>query len=227
MKGRLVDTLLIITLVRVGFGITYTLVTLYRGQPRQAREGPLEDRVATVEPVRPGGQEGDAVTPLVPGSINPLTPPVPGGTPSVSAAGAETPAATAAAGAASAGTEAEETAAESGEAPVTAPPPRTLAAGEIELERVGFSWVTGGAGACGVILEPWEHVAVSRELLADLGCGAQVTLHLDEPVAGRSSITALIGDTMNPTHSRTVNIYVGEDEPALQYGVAAGSLEAR
>jgi hypothetical protein len=219
MKGRLVDTLLIITLVLVAFGITYTLLTLNRGQTRPPPSRTVEDTardsardVMPVIPATPGSQGGN-ITPLVPGAASPLTPVSADAAADAAAGEAEGPATEAA------GTVAVEVA-------EPAAPPRTLAAGEIVLERVGFSWVTGGAGACGVILEPWQHVAVSRELLADLGCGAAVTVHLDEPVAGRSSIEAVIGDTMNPTHSLTVNIYVAEDEPALQYGVAAGSLEA-
>jgi hypothetical protein len=218
MKGRLVDTLLIITLVLVAFGITYTLLTLNRSQTRSPSERPVRNESPAVMPIIPEGLAGNtagSITPLVPGAADPLDPAGPASPPAVDPAlpviadaeAAAEPAATA--------------------EPAAPAPPRTLAAGEIPLERVGFSWVTGGAGACGVILEPWKHVAVSRELLADLGCGAAITLHLDEPVAGRSSVDAVIGDTMNPTHSFTVNIYVDEDEPALQYGVAAGSLEAR
>lgn len=96
--------------------------------------------------------------------------------------------------------------------------------GPVELGRVGFSYVTGGAGACGVDLEAWTHIAVSRELLAEYGCGAEVTIRLDDEVAGRSEFEAIIGDTMNEARSRTVNVYVGEDEPALEFGLTAGTL---
>ena len=96
--------------------------------------------------------------------------------------------------------------------------------GAFELQRVGFSFA-GVTGACSVVLEPWRHVAVSRDILATYPCGSEVTIDLDEPVAGRSSFRAVIGDTMNPSNVRTVNIYVAPDEPALQYGVAAGRLE--
>lgn len=220
MKGRLVDTLLIITLVLVAFGITYTLLTLNRSQTRSPAR-PAASEAPAVLPIVPESLAGSpvgnstGVTPLVPGAVNPLAPATPADTaaPALPEITADEP------------TVVEADLPVEPDVPVL--PPRTLAAGEVPLERVGFSWVTGGAGACGMILEPWEHVAVSRELLADLGCGAAVTVHLDEPVAGRSSIDAIIGDTMNPTHSFTVNIYVDEDEPALQYGVAAGSLEAR
>ncbi|MDZ7800868.1 MAG: hypothetical protein U5K81_08785 [Trueperaceae bacterium] len=94
----------------------------------------------------------------------------------------------------------------------------------VELGRVGFSFVTGGAGACGVVLEPWTHVAVSRELLDAYGCGAEVTVTLTDETAGRTSFEAVVADTMNPGRSRTVNVYVGEDEPALSYGVTAGTI---
>ncbi|CAN5899010.1 hypothetical protein BH24DEI2_BH24DEI2_13910 [soil metagenome] len=96
--------------------------------------------------------------------------------------------------------------------------------GAFDLERVGFSFA-GVMGACSVVLEPWRHVAVSRDILAKYPCGSEVTIDLDEPVAGRSSFRAVVGDTMNPSNVRTVNIYVSPDEPALQYGVAAGRLE--
>jgi len=34
----------------------------------------------------------------------------------------------------------------------------------------------------------------------------------------------IVGDTMNESWSRTVNVYVAQDEPALSYGLATGSL---
>ena len=103
--------------------------------------------------------------------------------------------------------------------------PEPLPAGAFELERVGFSYVTGGPGSCGIVLEAWTHVAVSDDILADYPCGSEFTVALDETVGGRDSFTAVVGDTMNPANSRTVNIYVGEDEPALEYGVREGRLE--
>jgi 3D (Asp-Asp-Asp) domain-containing protein len=99
-----------------------------------------------------------------------------------------------------------------------------LPEGAFELNRIGFSFVTGGPGACGVILESWKHVAVSRDILAKYPCGSTLTIKLDKSVAGRNSFTAIVGDTMNPAHDLTVNVYVGTDEPALQYGVRDGAL---
>ncbi len=87
--------------------------------------------------------------------------------------------------------------------------------------------MTGGAGACGIVLEPWTHVAVSRELLEAYGCGAEVTVTLDDPADGRTSVDAVVADTMNPSFSRTVNVYVGEDEPAFDYGLTAGTIQPR
>lgn len=104
-------------------------------------------------------------------------------------------------------------------------PPEPVPEGVVELERVGFSYVTGGAGACEIVLEPWEHVAVSRELLAEYGCGAEVTVELADETDGRSQVQAVVADTMNPSFSRTVNVYVGEDEPALDYGLTTGTIE--
>lgn len=97
--------------------------------------------------------------------------------------------------------------------------------GNLTLERVGFSFVTGGAGACSIVLEPWRHIAVSRDILATYPCGSEVTITLDETVGGRKTFRAIVADTMNPVHEKTVNIYVGQDEPALSYGVRAGTLE--
>jgi hypothetical protein len=99
--------------------------------------------------------------------------------------------------------------------------------GPAELGRVGFSFVTGGAGACGIVLEPWTHVAVSRELLDAYGCGAEVTVTLDDPKDGRTTVAAVVADTMNEAFSRTVNVYVGQDEPALQYGLTSGTIAQR
>ncbi len=208
MKGRVLDILLVVTLVLVAFGITYTLLTLNRGQNRP----PPDDS--------PAALNQQQVTPALPviADDGPVTPP---GLSSQPGTGQDDDLPVI-------GAEAEDTAAaeDADEAEQAPPPPRVLAVGELELNRVGFSHVTGGAGACGVVLEPWEHVAVSRELLADLGCGARVTITLDEPVDGRTTVTGTIGDTMNPSHEMTVNIYVGEDEPALQYGIMGGSFQA-
>lgn len=93
------------------------------------------------------------------------------------------------------------------------------------LERVGFAFVTGSVGACGVPLQPWQHVAVSRDLLDRYGCGASVEVTLSESVAGRERVVAQIGDTMGAEITGTVNIFVGPDEPALEYGVLEGRLQ--
>ncbi len=105
--------------------------------------------------------------------------------------------------------------------------PPVPGSGPAELGRIGFSFVTGGAGACGIVLEPWTHVAVSRELLDAYGCGAEVTVTLDDAKDGRSTVAAIVGDTMNEAFSRTVNIYVGQDEPALAYGLTSGTIAPR
>ena len=90
------------------------------------------------------------------------------------------------------------------------------------LARIGFNFATGQEGACGVPLEPWRHVAVSRDLLAEYGCGAQVTVTLPEPINGREEVTATVADTMGPAAQRTVNVYVAPDEPAFDYGLLEG-----
>lgn len=109
------------------------------------------------------------------------------------------------------------------DAELETPPP--VPAGSFELERIGFSFVTGGAGACGIVLEAWQHVAVSRDILERYPCGSEITIVLDDPVDGRQTLNALVADTMNPVNIRTVNIYVATDEPALEYGVNTGILE--
>ena len=212
-KGRLVDILLIITLVLVAFGITYTLLTLNRGQTRPPPEPVTQVETPAVQPQ----QQQDADLPVVPEGlpVDPEALPVIGG----GDPGDDTTAP-------AANDEAETEVAEEETEEEAPAPPRNLAAGEQELQSVGFSFVTGGAGACGVVLEPWEHVAVSREILADLGCGAAVQIELADEVGGRSMVNATIGDTMNPSHTMTVNIYVGEDEPAFEYGRTTGILLA-
>lgn len=205
-KGRIVDILLIITLLLVAFGITYTLLTLNRGQTRPPPEAEPTTPMETPAEVEPAG--GDL--PVIPeglggGDTEPLQPLTP----------AEESDAAEPAGPEPAEEQAEEAA-----------PPRTLADGEVQLESIGFSFVTGGAGACGVELEAWQHVAVSRDLLADLGCGAPVTIELADETGGNTIVNAVIGDTMNPAHTMTVNIYVGQDEPALEYGRTTGILLA-
>ena len=103
-------------------------------------------------------------------------------------------------------------------------PPAGKTAGTTEVERVGFAYATGSEGACGVPLTAWAFVAVSRDLLTTYPCGTAVTLTLDDETAGRREVTARVGDTMGADITNTVNIFVGEDEPALEYGVTQGSL---
>ena len=46
-----------------------------------------------------------------------------------------------------------------------------------------------------------------------------------DTVNGNQQVTAQIADTMNPSFERTVNIFVGEEEPALEYGITTGTLQ--
>ena len=94
----------------------------------------------------------------------------------------------------------------------------------VSVERVGFAYATGSEGACGVPLTAWNYVAVSRDLLEAYPCGTAVTLSFEDEIAGRSSVTAQVGDTMGADITDTVNVFVGEDEPALEYGVTRGTL---
>lgn len=196
MREKIIDVALIVTLVIVAFGITWTLLTLNRSQTRPTSE--------TVERQR----ESTNSTEISPLPVNPVerSSPAPNET---TAREDEQPATT-------------QERNSSAEARVDDPEP--VPPGPVRIQRIGFSFVTGGPGACGVVLESWRHVAVSRELLAAYGCGAEVSITLEEEKGGRRQFDAVIGDTMNPSFSRTVNIYVGEDEPALQYGVTSGTL---
>ncbi len=96
-----------------------------------------------------------------------------------------------------AGTE-ENTLPEAATPPADEPTPQTPAQPVvgISVERVGFAYATGSEGACSVPLTAWNYVAVSRDLLETYPCGTAVTLSFDDEIAGRSSVTAQVGDTM-------------------------------
>jgi len=173
-----------------------------------SRSGDASPRIVAVAPTEPGGTGQDD------------SPSGASGDGATNAAGEDAPLVTLDA---TARDGSEDTNGGAGETPAAAAPP-VPSSGPVRLERVGFSFATGGSGACGIELEAWRHVAVSRELLAAYGCGAEVTLTFDEPVAERTSVTLIVGDTMNESWSRTVNVYVAPDEPALSYGLATGSL---
>lgn len=208
MRSRLLDLALIVGLVVVAGGIMWTLFNL--GSAPRGAGTPAAPRAAAPAATTPSAP---VTTPLAPDAA---------ATPSASTPPAN---ATGDAGTAAGGTESEPAATPE---PAAEPaPPRVVPPGTIELERVGFSFVTGGPGACGVVLEAWVHVAVSRDLLATYGCGAEVLVTLDEPAGGRSEVLGVIGDTMNPSFERTVNVYVAEDEPAFQYGLTAGTFAPR
>lgn len=232
MKTRPIDIVLLIALVAVSGAIVWTLFSLGGGSaPAQdASSSPPPDAPPSV--TLPGERPEDAsnggeVVPIAPGDDA-----SPGQQPSDDAnddpAAADGEDGEDGGGAAANGEEAgDEAGPDDGEEaePEPAAPLEPVPEGSVELGRVGFSYVTGGAGACGVVLEPWQHVAVSRELLDAYGCGAEVTVQLDDETGGRSEFRAVVADTMNPSFSRTVNVYVGEDEPAMQYGLTSGSIE--
>jgi len=229
MRSRFVDIALIAGLVAVAGAIMWTLFNL-GGSPRPtvpATTPPAQttpaDPAPQALPSPPGAAGVVPVDPNDPAAANgALTPPgaaTPGEAgvepvaPDAPAQPSPTPAAPAA----------DPLSAEAGRT-VPAAEAAPVPSGTVGLERVGFSYVTGGAGACGIVLEPWQHIAVSRELLDAYGCGAQVTVTLDDPADGRSSFTATVADTMNPQFSRTANVYVGTDEDAFAYGLTSGSV---
>ncbi|HEX7003963.1 MAG TPA: hypothetical protein VF168_07235 [Trueperaceae bacterium] len=198
MREKIIDIALIVTLIIVAFGITWTLLTLNRDEARPVDRDP---------PTRESddSQSRAGISPI---PIDPISPEEIEG-PSASAEEAES-------------RPDPEPQPQEQQARVADPEP--VPPGPVRLERIGFSFVTGGAGACGIVLEPWRHIAVSRELLSAYGCGAEVTLSLDDEKGGHQEVEAIIGDTMNPSFSRTVNIYVAQDEPAFQYGITTGVL---
>lgn len=221
MRTRLVDVLLMAGLFLVGAAILWTLFTL--GNDR-SRPDPADNPPAASAPADDGG--AGEVEPLPPGDADTEG----GGSDASGASDAPTGDGVGAEGANgttdAAGTDAigtpdpDENDVASEVEPVTPVVP-----GEpVALQRVGFSFTTGGAGACGIVLEPWEHVAVSRDVLATYGCGTEITLELADETAGRTQVELVIADTMNEQFSRTANIYVAPDEPALAYGVTEGTL---
>lgn len=240
MRGRAIDLALVVGLLIVAGAIVWTLFSL--GGERRASP-PSDDGAITspsgggVVPIAPdgtpesgsaddagasgaaGGADGGGAAD---GGVQPLAPDGDGSP----AAGTE-PAGTPAAGSSGPGPGPGPDPDRPNPEIAAADAPPVPASGPAELGRVGFSFVTGGAGACGIVLEPWTHVAVSRELLEAYGCGAEVTLTLDEAKDGRTEVQAIVADTMNEAFSRTVNVYVGEDEPALQYGLTSGTITRR
>jgi len=213
MRSRILDVALIVGLVAVAGGIMWTLFNLGSSPRSAGNTSPSTPAAVAPAPTAPGSSQ---VTPVAPDAASgtPATPPQVAaplapdavGAPAEAAAGGE-PAAPA--------------------PPATPAPPRVVPEGSVALERIGFSYVTGGPGACGVVLEAWVHVAVSRDLLAEYGCGAEVRVTLDDPAGGRSEVVGVIGDTMNPSFERTVNVYVAQDEDAFAYGLTAGVFAAR
>lgn len=248
MKPRLLDLVLLVALVVVSGAIVWTLFSLGRGTNAvpTGNGGNGSNDAAMVLP-DDDTDDGNRVVPVAPGGAAP-EPAGDGGETAIAAAGdgnQEAPDDTADAADDAPGDDAaaggdgdddgddgDAQTSEGGDvgpiptgdalpaASEAGPPPD----GEVALERIGFSFVTGGAGACGVTLEPWEHVAVSRELLDAYGCGAEITVTMAEPIGDRTTFQATVADTMNETFSRTVNVYVGEDEPAMAYGLTRGDL---
>jgi hypothetical protein len=198
MRDRWVDIALISALVLIAGTIVYTLF----GRPISPRVESGATPQVNIEPVEPetpvAPPPGDVV-PIEPDQQETATPPQQ----------------TQEADIANTGPEVTEPAEETPRAP--------LSEGAIDLERVGFSFVTGGVGSCNIVLEPWQHVAVSLDLKEKYPCGTEITIELNEEVAGRTSFKAIVGDSIRNAE-RTVNVYVGQDEPALEYGIKDGTL---
>jgi hypothetical protein len=200
MRDRWVDIALIAALVLIAGTIVYTLF----GRPLTPRvesgATPVTVEPVDIEPVEPATSETPVAEDIVP--IDPTQ-----NEPETSAQPQEANIATT----------------EEGAEPEVETPRAPLPEGAVDLERVGFSYVTGGVGSCNIVLEPWQHVAVSLDLREKYPCGSEITIELDEEVAGRTSFKAIVGDSIRNAE-RTVNVYVGTDEPALEYGVRDGVL---
>lgn len=196
MRERFIDIALITALVLIAGTIVFTLF----GRPLAPRvESGAEPQVT--EPVTPESTDPPETTGIVP--IEPERADIP---------------------ATNEETQQEVTAPEAEVVEAEAETPRQpLPEGAVDLKRVGFSYVTGGVGACNIVLEPWQHVAVSLDLREQYPCGTEVTITFNEEVAGRTSFTAVVADGIRNAE-RTVNVYVGTDEPALEYGIQDGTL---
>ncbi len=220
MKDRLIDTSLLVVLIAVALVIVWTLFQPF---------GFLFSRNAQVNPTVPEQTQEQRLDASNESGIAPV---IPSSLPSSSANDEVAQEEAAITAVIPNQNPSQDTIAGDSETTLTAPetvdsietPVEVLAEGNIDLERIGFSFVTGGAGACGIVLEPWRHVAVSRDILALYPCGTRISIRMDDMVAERQYFTVIVADSMNPSNSKTVNIYVGQDEPALQYGVQAGQL---
>lgn len=219
MRSRIVDLALLVGLVAVSGGILWTLFTL-GGGPRATPTPAPPAANAGATPATPAGATTAGGASAGARGVVPVDP-------DAASDAADAPALDATDAAAAEPVDGVPAATGSLADPAPAAPPRVLPEGTLALERVGFSFVTGGPGACGVVLEAWVHVAVSRDLLAAYGCGAEVLVTLDDPAGGRSEVVGVIGDTMNPSFERTVNVYVGTDEDAFAYGLTSGTFAAR
>ena len=232
MRERAVDIALLVGLVVVCVLIVFALFSptsfnFFGSNPSQTAAVPEPS-----ETVETGAEAAETAPPVIASEGADGTVDVSGDTSEEMAQASDTAASETAANSdtdeatADATTEAEDASAD-GEATTeseTAAASESAPPGSVQLERVGFSFVTGNAHACGVVLEAWQHVAVSRDLLERYPCGSEVTITLDEPIDGRTTVNATVGDTMNPDTIDTVNIYVGTDEPAEAYGVQTGRL---
>ena len=240
MKERFVDFALLIALGVIGLAIVFTLINLGRDRTPGGATAPTQTAQTDISPTEPAGvaasqvasSEGvaseqassaetgaEAATPV---EVIPALVDAAEGNAADSVVVSGVADGAVEAGAATGGVSGEEdaTATASTTASTTASSP--LPTGTEALSRIGFNFATGQEGACSIPLEPWQHVAVSRDLLAEYGCGAQVTVTLPEPINGREEVTAVIADTMGPDAQQTVNIYVAPDEPAFDYGLLEG-----
>jgi hypothetical protein len=208
MNDRYVDIVLVIGLLALVAAAVFLLLDERRSYDTQTRAAPLEQSqpvpggsgITPVAPEGSGGSSPSASTqPTRPNTnIEPVLPdttaPQRGATDDDPATGAAT------------------------DAQTDRPRPTDLE-GAIALDQIGFDYARGNVGACNIPLEPWQHVAVSRDLLRDYGCGTQVIVLLPETIGGRDQVIATVADTMSPSVQRTVNIFISPDEPALQYGL--------
>ncbi|MDZ7706266.1 MAG: hypothetical protein U5L04_17510 [Trueperaceae bacterium] len=211
MNDRYIDIVLVIGLLALVAAAVFLLLDERRSYDTQTRAAPLEQSQPApggsgITPVAPEGGGGPSAGTQATRPNTNIEPVLPSTTaPRRGATTTDDPAT-------------DPTTDTATETPSELPRPTDLE-GAIALDQIGFDYARGNVGACNIPLEPWQHVAVSRDLLRDYGCGTRVIVVLPETIGGRDWVVAIVADTMSPSVERTVNVFISPDEPALQYGL--------
>lgn len=91
------------------------------------------------------------------------------------------------------------------------------------VHRVSFYTAEHARSACGPTFR--GQIAVSRDLMRRLGCGARVRVTLTTPKGGVRSFTAVVNDTTARRFRTTVDVLVASRRDALRLGVTSGHLQ--